>query len=789
MASSGDYSFNPSTYDIITGALRLIGAIQTGEVPPPEEYDDALSALNGLIHAWQASGMHVWTQTTYALTLVPGQNSYQIGIGAPDLNEPRPLRVTEARLLAASDKEPPLIPMSRWDYANLSNKHTPQGPPVEFFYDPQLPYGAFTVAPTPAAAAVVNFIGQRPLQTFDTQRDTADVPQEWISALRFSLALELGPEYDVPAERMKIIKDLVDEKIAVVKTWDTEPLGTSPLPFTQAVYQLIAGALRLCGGCGPQEIPTLGLVNNGLYALNAMIQSWQAMNMHVWTQETISFSTIAAQGVYTIGTGGNVSTVQRPLRVSGARRIAGTTVTPLIPMSRWDVANLSPTPDGPPANYFYDPKQPPLGALSLIPAPDAVYTVNLTAQRPLQTFADLTGTADFPDEWMAALRYNLALAMWHEHAERRATILKNPAFSDYAGLKQLADDSLAIVRQWDAEPQGTTTLPFSQPVYQLIAGALRLCGGCGAQETPTIGLVNNGFYSLNAMVKEWQGRNIRVWQQRDATLFLQPGQRVYKIGVGSPDHCCASDSWNQTFLTVAGNAADTTITVNLTTGISVADHIAVLLDATPTQLQQYFWTTVATITPPNTLTLAAGLPSGASSGARVVSYTNDLVRPLKVPAGRRMVYAGNLGTPTRIETPLSVFSRIDYSFQTNKDNPGQITGYWFDPQLGFAEISTWMTPEDANQAMMFTAQMPLALYTDLTTVGNFPDEWQNAIRYCLAVELWPEHAERRAAIKGDYNVQLVKAQADDKLMIAQGWDREPESVYFGLQRYTDARNT
>lgn len=560
MASSGDYSFNPSTFDIITGALRLIGAIQSGEVPPSEEYDDALASLNGLIHNWQASGMHVWTQTTYALTLVPGQNSYQIGIGAPDLNQPRPLKVTEARLLIAGDKEPPLMPMSRWDYANLSNKHTPQGPPVEYFYDPQLPHGVLAVAPTPAATAIVNFVGQRPLQTFDTQRDTADVPQEWISALRFSLAIELGPEYDVPAERLKILKDLADEKVAVVKTWDTEPLGTSPLPFSQAVYQLIAGALRLCGGCGAQEIPTLGLINNG-------------------------------------------------------------------------------------------------------------------------------------------------------------------------------------------------------------------------------------FYSLNAMVKEWQGRGIRVWQQRDATLFLQPGQRVYKIGVGSPDHCCASDSWVQTFLTAAAAASATSLTVNSTTGISVADHIAVLLDATSTQLQQYFWTTVATITPPNTLTLASGLPSGATSGARVVSYTNDLVRPLKVPAGRRMVYAGNLGTPTRIETPLSVFSRIDYSFQTNKDNPGQITGFYFDPQLGFADISTWMTPEDANQAMMFTAQLPLTAYTDLTTVNNFPDEWQNAIRYCLAVELWPEHAERRAAVKGDYNVQLVKALADDKLMIAQGWDREPESVYFGLQRYTDARNT
>ncbi len=560
MASSGDYTYNPSTFQIITGAMRLIGAIQSGEVPPAEEYDDALATLNGLVHAWQANNLHVWTQTTIDVPLVVGQSAYHIGIGAPDLSTtPRPLKVTGGRFLFGSE-EIPLMPMTRWDYANLSGKTSPPGPPAQYFYDPQLPYGVLTVYPTPATGGLARFVMQRPLQSFDTQRDTADIPQEWISALRFALAIDLAPEYDTPAERLKILKELGDEKLATVKSWDVEPAGTTTLPFSQAVYQLIAGALRLCGGCGPQD-------------------------------------------------------------------------------------------------------------------------------------------------------------------------------------------------------------------------------------TPTLGLVNNAFYSLNALVQQWQGMGIHLWTERDATLFLVPGQRIYRIGVGSPDHCCETGDWVQAYLFSTALAGTATIVLNSSASIAPGDHIAVLLDAQFLQPAYHFWTIVATVAG-NTITLGSALPSQATLGARVIAYTNDLPRPLKVPSSRRIVYAGNLGIPSKIETPLAVYSRTDYSFQTNKDSPGAVTGYFYDPQLGFGVYNTWPTAADANQGVQFTAQLPLTTFADLTATDNFPVEWSNAIRYCLAVEMWLEHAERRAVILKNPGAgfQELKMLADEKLQMAMAWDREPESVYFGLQRYSDSRN-
>lgn len=326
MATSGTFSWNLNTAQIINGALRILSAIQSGETPPADEYEDALAALNGLTKFWQASGIHVWSEIDCMLFLQPSQPRYEIGtsvygahscptigfaqteltadaaasdtsivvgssfnfgVGYPvgiwldagttfwstvasvtgttifltsalpsaaasgaivvnyQTDLIRPLKVLAARRyqFAASDATPIEIPMaimSRIDYANLPNKTVP-GTPTQFFYDPSLTdglqslavgapgIGQFFVWPAPANnLSAVRFTAQRPLQDFVTQANTADLPQEWISALRYNLAVELAAEYDCPAQRFAMIKALADEKLEMCRAWDRE---TEPVLF------------------------------------------------------------------------------------------------------------------------------------------------------------------------------------------------------------------------------------------------------------------------------------------------------------------------------------------------------------------------------------------------------------------------------------------------------------------------------------------------------------------------------------------------------------------------------
>ncbi len=84
MTASGLSTYNPAVTDIIAKALKALGVIADGEVPTGDMFQDALSELNGIVAAAQATGAHVWTEQEAILFVQPGQVKYQIG--APSLN-------------------------------------------------------------------------------------------------------------------------------------------------------------------------------------------------------------------------------------------------------------------------------------------------------------------------------------------------------------------------------------------------------------------------------------------------------------------------------------------------------------------------------------------------------------------------------------------------------------------------------------------------------------------------------------------------------------------------------
>lgn len=141
----------------------------------------------------------------------------------------RPLRVPAARRLAnaaqpANQIETPMNPMlSRLDYRSLPNKFTP-GVPTQAFYDPQLGTGQFYIWPAPQdSSSLINFTFYRQIQDFDTAANTPDLPQEWLQALAFNLAVVLAPEYDCPPGRFQLLQAQAEGFLETVQGWDREP--------------------------------------------------------------------------------------------------------------------------------------------------------------------------------------------------------------------------------------------------------------------------------------------------------------------------------------------------------------------------------------------------------------------------------------------------------------------------------------------------------------------------------------------------------------------------------------
>ena len=116
----------------------------------------------------------------------------------------RPLKIVDAqRYNIASQIDTSLGDLlARGDYQALPNK-TQSGTINQVFYDPQLTLGyLFLWNPPSAITDLIKFTWYRPIQDFDAAGDNPDLPQEWIDALVYNLALMMAPEYDTPRDKI-----------------------------------------------------------------------------------------------------------------------------------------------------------------------------------------------------------------------------------------------------------------------------------------------------------------------------------------------------------------------------------------------------------------------------------------------------------------------------------------------------------------------------------------------------------------------------------------------------------
>ncbi len=67
--------------DIISRALKDIGALEAGETPAPADAQDALDMLNDMLDQWSNEQMMVYYKTEIIFTLTSGQTQYTIGPG------------------------------------------------------------------------------------------------------------------------------------------------------------------------------------------------------------------------------------------------------------------------------------------------------------------------------------------------------------------------------------------------------------------------------------------------------------------------------------------------------------------------------------------------------------------------------------------------------------------------------------------------------------------------------------------------------------------------------------
>lgn len=69
----------PTPFDIISGALKDIGALEAGEVPTADAAQDALFMLNSMVDQWSNENMMVFNIQEIIFNVIAGQVQYTIG--------------------------------------------------------------------------------------------------------------------------------------------------------------------------------------------------------------------------------------------------------------------------------------------------------------------------------------------------------------------------------------------------------------------------------------------------------------------------------------------------------------------------------------------------------------------------------------------------------------------------------------------------------------------------------------------------------------------------------------
>lgn len=298
---------------------------------------------------------------------------------------------------------------------------------------------------------------------------------------------------------------------------------------------------------------------------------------------------------------------------------------------------------------------------------------------------------------------------------------------------------------------------------QIIRQAMLNIGKLDESETPNAQEVSDVAFTLNLLIKQWQGRGdfapgLKVWTRRRGHLFLNNTTGQYSVGP-------TATGWTETYvyptITATAAAAATSIYVTSATGIVAGYKIGIQLSS-----GALFWTTVSSVVSLR-VNLAAGLPSQALIGAQVFCYQTTAQQPVVIETALLRDNQAN-------DTPLKLMTVQDYDNLPTKATPlniGDPTAIYYEFQIGNSYLYTDVgASQDVTKHIVLTYMEAVQDILQGSDNFEYPQEWFLALAWGLSSEICPM-----------FNATWTPKMEDNfkrSLIIAQRKDPERVSIYF-----------
>jgi hypothetical protein len=212
-----------TTRELLSGAHRLLGLVNSGNVLPEAVYQDNLVALNQMIDSWSTERLAVfctqdqtyyWEAGARIRTLGPtGDFVYILAnqsdtpivtqgddyIGVDDATTQRPILLEDSTYFRdpTTNVSYGIKFINQLQYNNIAVKTVQSTYPQVLFVNNTFPNITLSVYPVPNRMLEFHFISVQPLANPTTLETNLEFPPGYLRAFRYNLALELAPEFNV----------------------------------------------------------------------------------------------------------------------------------------------------------------------------------------------------------------------------------------------------------------------------------------------------------------------------------------------------------------------------------------------------------------------------------------------------------------------------------------------------------------------------------------------------------------------------------------------------------------
>ena len=287
---------------------------------------------------------------------------------------------------------------------------------------------------------------------------------------------------------------------------------------------------------------------------------------------------------------------------------------------------------------------------------------------------------------------------------------------------------------------------------------------------------------LNMLVKTWMGRldyapGLKMWTRQRGDLFLSSTKYQYNLGPTGDNWaggCAALPGQNygtDQLVTGAAAAAVTLFTgVGSTGNFTVGDYCVVELDS-----GDIFTTTITAVNSgAGSITIAAGLPSSASSGNYIYNYTNKAQRPLEI-------VTAILRDSNQNDTPLDYMTLQTYEALPTKTSSAYVsdpTAIYYEPQIGNngpsgANGALYIDcggAQDVTKQIHIVYLRPVQDFNSPLDNPEYPQEWYSALCWGLAKQIAPMFNATWS--------QICEANYLEAVTFARHSNTETSDVYF-----------